>query len=142
MTFDPFQMANETVTTELTTLASSSVADVLATIANNATNNSTDDNTSSGYVDFIDSWYSKLIAGLCTFAAIGKSAQFSPDFSPDFHPKFTRIPSNFTRFYPFLGITCHQIFQHVRFYTTPKEQSWIIRVLFIVPIYSICSWLR
>ena len=64
-------MANETVTTELTTLASSSVADVLATIANNATNNSTDDNTSSGYVDFIDSWYSKLIAGLCTFAAIG-----------------------------------------------------------------------
>ena len=41
-----------------------------------------------------------------------------------------------------LGITCHQIFQHIRFYTTPKEQAWIIRVLFIVPIYSMCSWLR
>lgn len=98
-------MANVSDTDLTTVLApTSSVADVFSTIAANTT-----DDASNGYVTFIASWYCKLIAGLCAFAAI--------------------------------GITCHQIFQHVRFYTTPKEQSWIIRVLFIVPIYSICSWL-
>lgn len=40
-----------------------------------------------------------------------------------------------------IGLTCHQIYLHVKFYTTPKEQTWIIRVLFIVPVYSLCSWL-
>lgn len=90
----------------------STVGTLLSVISQNVTDASDHANgtsSNSGYVEFIDSWYSKLIAGLCCFAAI--------------------------------GITCHQIFQHVRFYTTPKEQSWIIRVLFIVPIYSICSWL-
>lgn len=40
-----------------------------------------------------------------------------------------------------IGLTCHQIYKHVLNYTTPKEQSWIIRVLFIVPMYTFCSWL-
>ncbi|CAN7941867.1 unnamed protein product [Ixodes pacificus] len=47
-----------------------------------------------------------------------------------------------------LIITCHQasagpanIYQHLRFYTLPSEQRWIVRILFIVPIYAFDSWL-
>lgn len=40
-----------------------------------------------------------------------------------------------------LFITGHQIYQHLRSYTCPSEQRWIIRILFIVPIYSFDSWL-
>nr|CAG4645514.1 EOG090X05RX [Lynceus sp. MCZ IZ 141354] len=38
-------------------------------------------------------------------------------------------------------ITCHQIYQYLRFYTHPSEQRWIVRILFIVPIYAFTSWL-
>lgn len=38
-------------------------------------------------------------------------------------------------------ITCHQIYKHLKFYTIPDEQRWIIRILFIVPIYGFDSWL-
>lgn len=34
-----------------------------------------------------------------------------------------------------------QIYQHLRFYTNPSEQRWIVRILFIVPIYAFDSWL-
>ena len=117
-------MANVTAGTEFATAIAIANADLTTAIAN-ATNTTCED-SDIGYVTFIDSWYCKLIAGLCTFAAIGK-------YSPLQNQKLI---------FSISGITCHQIFQHVRFYTTPKEQSWIIRVLFIVPIYSICSWLR
>lgn len=40
-----------------------------------------------------------------------------------------------------LFITSHQIYQHLRWYSCPSEQRWIIRILFIVPIYSFDSWL-
>ncbi|XP_043209731.1 transmembrane protein 184B-like isoform X2 [Amphibalanus amphitrite] len=40
-----------------------------------------------------------------------------------------------------LLITVHQIYQHLRFYTNPAEQRWIVRILFIVPIYAFDSWL-
>ncbi|CAG0913298.1 unnamed protein product [Notodromas monacha] len=40
-----------------------------------------------------------------------------------------------------LIITCHQIYQYLRFYTHPPEQRWIVRILFIVPIYAFDSWL-
>ncbi|KAG1674176.1 Transmembrane protein 184B [Nymphon striatum] len=40
-----------------------------------------------------------------------------------------------------LLITCHQIYQHLRYYTNPAEQRWIVRILFIVPIYAFDSWL-
>jgi len=40
-----------------------------------------------------------------------------------------------------LFITSHQIYQHLRWYSCPSEQRWIIRILFIVPIYSSVSWL-
>lgn len=38
-------------------------------------------------------------------------------------------------------ITGHQIYQHLRWYSCPSEQRWIVRILFIVPIYAVCSWL-
>lgn len=38
-------------------------------------------------------------------------------------------------------ITVHQIYLHLRYYTCPNEQRWIVRVLFIVPIYSFDSFL-
>lgn len=34
-----------------------------------------------------------------------------------------------------------QIYQHLRFYSCPAEQRWIVRILFIVPIYAFDSWL-
>lgn len=40
-----------------------------------------------------------------------------------------------------LFVTCHQIFQHLRYYTVPEQQLWIVRILFIIPIYGFCSWL-
>ncbi|XP_055933008.1 transmembrane protein 184B-like [Argiope bruennichi] len=40
-----------------------------------------------------------------------------------------------------LFLTCHQIYKHLRFYTSPSEQRWIVRILFIVPIYAFDSWL-
>uniref|UniRef100_A0A4W4DN37 Transmembrane protein 184a n=2 Tax=Electrophorus electricus TaxID=8005 RepID=A0A4W4DN37_ELEEL len=40
-----------------------------------------------------------------------------------------------------LLITCHQIYSHLRSYTAPNEQRYIIRILFIVPIYAFDSWL-
>lgn len=38
-------------------------------------------------------------------------------------------------------ITVHQIYLHLRYYTCPNEQRWIVRVLFIVPIFSFDSFL-
>lgn len=40
-----------------------------------------------------------------------------------------------------LFITCYQIYQHLCYYTSPAEQRWIVRILFIVPIYAFDSWL-
>ncbi|XP_069087431.1 transmembrane protein 184B isoform X1 [Pleurodeles waltl] len=40
-----------------------------------------------------------------------------------------------------LLITCHQIYMHLRSYTCPNEQRYIVRILFIVPIYAFDSWL-
>lgn len=39
-----------------------------------------------------------------------------------------------------LFITCQQIYKHLRWYTNPAEQRWIVRILFIVPIYGFYSW--
>lgn len=38
-------------------------------------------------------------------------------------------------------ISCHHIYQHLRFYTLPSEQRCIVRILFIVPIFGVDSWL-
>lgn len=38
-------------------------------------------------------------------------------------------------------IVTFQIYHHLRWYTNPTEQRWIVRILFIVPIYAIYSWI-
>lgn len=38
-------------------------------------------------------------------------------------------------------ISCHHIYQHLRFYTLPSEQRCIVRILFIVPIFGFDAWL-
>nr|VZI23985.1 unnamed protein product [Spirometra erinaceieuropaei] len=38
-------------------------------------------------------------------------------------------------------ITCQQIYLHLTNYTSPNEQRWIVRILFLVPIYAFQSWL-
>ncbi|XP_066600351.1 transmembrane protein 184B isoform X2 [Prorops nasuta] len=40
-----------------------------------------------------------------------------------------------------LSLTCQQIYHHLRWYTNPSEQRWIVRILFIVPIYATYSWI-
>lgn len=40
-----------------------------------------------------------------------------------------------------LFATGYQIFQYLRYYSNPAEQRWIIRILFIVPVYALTSWL-
>ncbi|XP_065162195.1 transmembrane protein 184B isoform X1 [Atheta coriaria] len=40
-----------------------------------------------------------------------------------------------------LFLTCQQIYHHLRWYTNPAEQRWIVRILFIVPIYGTYSWI-
>eukprot|EP00037_Helgoeca_nana_P033176 m.416940 g.416940 ORF g.416940 m.416940 type:complete len:393 (+) comp30179_c0_seq1:150-1328(+) len=40
-----------------------------------------------------------------------------------------------------ISITCWQIYQHLKTYTRPAHQRWIVRILFMVPIYAFCSWL-
>lgn len=41
----------------------------------------------------------------------------------------------------FPGLFYFQIYLHLRYYTCPNEQRWIVRILFIVPIYSFTSFL-
>ncbi|KAJ8384134.1 hypothetical protein AAFF_G00208360 [Aldrovandia affinis] len=40
-----------------------------------------------------------------------------------------------------LLLTCHQIYMHLKYYSSPNEQRHIVRILFIVPIYAFDSWL-
>ncbi|XP_052328481.1 transmembrane protein 184ba isoform X1 [Oncorhynchus keta] len=40
-----------------------------------------------------------------------------------------------------LLFTCHQIYMHLQYYSSPNEQRHIVRILFIVPIYAFDSWL-
>ena len=36
-------------------------------------------------------------------------------------------------------ISLRQIYMHLSYYNKPEEQKWIVRIVFMVPIYSICS---
>lgn len=38
-------------------------------------------------------------------------------------------------------ITTVQIYKHLKHYNNPRHQKWIVRILFMVPIYSFFSWL-
>ncbi|XP_060064206.1 transmembrane protein 184B-like [Ylistrum balloti] len=55
----------------------------------------------------------------------------------------TRAAQGIGGIFAFLAllITVHQIYLHLRYYTCPNEQRWIVRILFIVPIYSFDSFL-
>lgn len=46
------------------------------------------------------------------------------------HPADPGLPSPFS-----------QIYMHLRCYSCPNEQRYIVRILFIVPIYAFDSWL-
>ena len=76
-------MANVTAGTEFATAITIANADLTTAIAN-ATNTTCED-SDIGYVTFIDSWYCKLIAGLCTFAAIGKYSPLTKPNKSFFH---------------------------------------------------------
>ncbi|XP_063727540.1 transmembrane protein 184B-like isoform X3 [Symsagittifera roscoffensis] len=38
-------------------------------------------------------------------------------------------------------VTACQIYHHLKNYTVPNEQRWIVRILCIVPIYTLSSWI-
>lgn len=38
-------------------------------------------------------------------------------------------------------VSCHHIFMHLKFSTMPSEQRYIVRILFIVPMFGFHSWL-
>ncbi|VDD84169.1 unnamed protein product [Mesocestoides corti] len=38
-------------------------------------------------------------------------------------------------------ISGHHIYLHLTNYTAPNEQKWIVRILFVVPLYAFQSWL-
>lgn len=38
-------------------------------------------------------------------------------------------------------ITLHQIYMHLKHSVVVNEQRWIVRLLFMCPIYSFCSWI-
>jgi hypothetical protein len=40
-----------------------------------------------------------------------------------------------------LILTTHQIYKHLKHYYCPSQQIWIVRILFMVPIYALSSWL-
>ena len=40
-----------------------------------------------------------------------------------------------------VAITLRQIYQHLKHYYCPSQQKWIVRILFMVPIYALSSWL-
>ncbi len=40
-----------------------------------------------------------------------------------------------------IGLTSHHIYKHLKHYNCPQQQKWTVRVLFMVPIYALASWL-
>lgn len=56
----------------------------------------------------------------------------------DFHFFFGFVVLFHTHFKSFVTF---QIYHHLRWYTNPTEQRWIVRILFIVPIYATYSWI-
>ena len=121
--------------------ANVSFASLAATLPTGIPANVSEDLARSQYTVFLQHWSCWFIAGICTLLAIGKILE-------KYIFLFTLVTKALSQnkvlknIFLLSGLTCHQIYLHVKFYTTPKEQTWIIRVLFIVPVYSLCSWLR
>ena len=84
---------------------------------------------------FIFSVYAKSISGVFTAGAIAVTLfQVSLSLAP--YDLLMRFRSNVCVCRVF-----RQIIQHLRYYTVPEQQLWVVRILFIVPIYVFCSWL-
>lgn len=78
---------------------------------------------------FLQSVLCQTIAGAFTWAAI---------LITGYH--VSRLTFVFV-FFSCRNISLLKIYLHLRHYNVPSEQKWIIRLLFIVPIYSFVSWL-
>ncbi|TRZ02250.1 hypothetical protein DNTS_034027 [Danionella cerebrum] len=84
---------------------------------------------------------------LTTMAPPGPNISWLPDvplLTPE-QPIFimTTTAQSVSGFFVWIALllTCHQIYMHLRYYRSPKEQRHIVRILFIVPIYAFDSWL-
>lgn len=40
-----------------------------------------------------------------------------------------------------LLLTCYHIYRHLQHWSIPQQQKWIVRILFMVPLYALASWL-
>jgi hypothetical protein len=40
-----------------------------------------------------------------------------------------------------IGLTSFQIYKHLKHYNCPPQQKWIVRILFMAPIYAFASWM-
>lgn len=80
---------------------------------------------------------SKVMTTFMTTSASNQTSQMSKIFLQ------TTAAEGIAGLFAFAAIfvTCHQIYAHLRSYTCPNEQRWIVRILFIVPIYAFDSWL-
>uniref|UniRef100_A0A1A8KUY1 Transmembrane protein 184B n=1 Tax=Nothobranchius kuhntae TaxID=321403 RepID=A0A1A8KUY1_NOTKU len=87
------------------------------------------------------------IGSLVTMAPHGSNSSLAP-VDPVVRPEepiflMTSTAQTISGFFVWtaLLITCHQIYMHLHYYSSPNEQRHIVRILFIVPIYAFDSWL-
>lgn len=70
----------------------------------------------------------------------------TPDVTPDHNTNYF-LQSIFVQLiaslfvWSAIFITCHQIYMHLKFSSMPSEQRYIVRILFIVPMFGFDSWL-
>ncbi len=70
----------------------------------------------------------------------GTSTHLPPGKQQDLNQLDLRIKTLSVYFNVFIFVI-FQIYMHLRYYSSPKEQRHIVRILFIVPIYAFDSWL-
>lgn len=118
---------SSTIGLPLTTTEPSSFTSPADLITNST---SAEQGAATQHYHFLTSPAARGITGACTFTALFVTCfQVRPFFSSLSH---AHGPSN----------KCYlQIYKHLRFYNNPNEQRWIVRILFIVPIYAMDSWI-
>ncbi len=87
---------------------------------------------------FMTSNISWAIAGIFAWGAIfvtGYAASFTHASSLD-HLSVTPTHRHNTTL-----LSRHLIVGHLKNYSKPSQQLWIVRILFMVPVYSFSSWL-
>ncbi|XP_035694913.1 transmembrane protein 184B-like [Branchiostoma floridae] len=87
------------------------------------------------------SMVSGLTSTVATTLAVANTTHIPPKLNPIFLQ--TRAAQAVSGVFVWLAvlITGHQVYCHLRYYNNPTEQKWIVRILFIVPIYAFDSWL-